>query len=278
MGHMLSRLMIGVKWLRQHLGEAIICLALGLKEGLRWQLLWRGLLLAALLLLFWLVVFVVWRHEIWNVALPIGGIGAAAYLYPLLPNLAPTLGNVGVGGAYILMFVAAVIVLTPVAATVLFVVTFLGLLLLSFRYFSLRSFLPRIKACVERQYGSACVKALSQSTGLSRLQRLQLLLTAVIGTVVCLLLPLMGGLFLLLWIGYLSSRSIAVQVLNEATTGSQALLIIRQARLSLMLIGTSMTLLLLVPFFGLIAPTAMTAAVAHLINRSLERLPNETPI
>jgi|GEM_PF-5740187 len=273
---MLTRLKTPFQRLRRQLRETAICLALGLKDSLRLHLLWRGLLLAALLALSWLVVFVVWRDEIWSVSLPLGGAGVATYLYPFVPSLAPTISNVGVGGAYVLIFVTAVIVLAPVAAAMLIVAAFLGLFLLSFRWLSLRSLFPRVKACVERQYLQPCVEGLSPPAWLSWAQHLRLIVTAVIGTAVCLLAPLTVGLFLLLWIGYLSTRSMALQTLKGTTSGDKAMHLVRHARLPLTLIGACMSLLLLVPLFGLTSPTAMAAATAHLMKRSLERRHGET--
>jgi len=273
---MLNRLKRWGRRLRHHLSETGICLALGIKDSLRWHLLWRGTLLAALVAAFWLVLFVVWRGQIWDASLLIGGTGVSAYLYPFIPKVAPSIGNVGIGGAYFLAFVAAVVVLSPIAATSLIVVFFLGLVLLSFRCLTLRSLLPRVKACIERQYPDLRFEGQHPPAGLSWLQHLRLILTAVIGTAACLLLPLTGGLFLLLWIGYLSTRSIALEVMKGATTGDITLHLIRRSRLPLTLVGSCMTLFLLVPFLGLIAPTAMTAAAAHLMKRLLEKSTNES--
>lgn len=267
---LLNRPKAWARHLRAQLRETVVCLALGLKDSLRWTLLWRGVLLAMALALLWLTLFVWWREEIWSVSLVLGGGGTAVYLHPFIPSVAPSVGNVGVGGVYFLMFMAAVIVLAPVAAVLLIIVTFAALLLLSFRILAVRSLFPRVKSCIERQY-PMCHGEGSPVAGLSWLQQLRLLLTAVIGTAVCLLLPLTGGLFLLLWIGYLSTRSMALKVLKGQVSGDDTLHLIRQSRLPLTLIGSCMTVLLLVPLFGLLAPTAMTAAAAHLMKRSQKR-------
>lgn len=259
-----------VQRLRTQLRETAVCLALGLKDSLRWTLLWRGVRLAMALALLWLTLFVWWREEIWSVSLVLGGGGVAAYLHPFIPSVAPSVGNVGVAGVYFLMFLVAVIALAPVAAVVLIIVAFLALLLLSFRVLAARSLFAKVKSCVERQY-TTCRWEGSPAPGLSSLQHLRLLLTAAIGTAVCLLLPLTGGLFLLLWIGYLSTRSVALKVLKGQVSGGDALHYIRQSRLPLTLIGFCTTVLLLVPFFGLVAPTAMTAASSHLMKRAQKR-------
>lgn len=269
---MLDRLKSWARRLRSQLSETAICLALGLKDSLRWALLWRGVRLAAMLALFWLGVFVVWRVDLFKLALLLGGMGVYEYVLPLF-QLVPVLALYG--GA---LAVGTAIVLSPFAAVVLIIVTYLGLLLLSFRWLAVRSLFPRVLRCVERQYASPRPDTPHAPAGLAWTQHLRLILTAVIGTAVCLLLPLTGGLFLLLWVGYLSTRSAALRTMKGVASGDHTLRLVRQARLPLTLIGTCMTLLLLVPVFGLIAPTAMTAAAAHLMKRSLERLPDESAV
>lgn len=266
---MLDRLKSWARRLRSQLSETAICLALGVKDSLRWTLLWRGVRLAAMLALFWLGVFIVWRVDLFTLALFLGGVGIYDYVLPLFREWLPFPGALAVGTA---------IVLSPFAAVVLIIVTYLGLLLLSFRWLAVRSLFPRVLRCVERQYASPRPDSPHAPAGLAWTQHLRLILTAVIGTAVCLLLPVTGGVFLLLWVGYLSTRSVALRTMKGVTSGDHTLRLVRRARLSLTLTGTCLTLLLLVPVFGLIAPTAMTAAAAHLMKRSLERLPDESAV
>lgn len=261
---MLNRLKGWARRLRNQLGETIICLALGLRDSLRWQLLWRGWLLASLLALVWLVVFLVWREDVLVASLFFGGTRVYEYVLPFLKFLP---------GLHIFASALALgvsILLAPFVAAGLIVLSFLALLLVSFHWLAPRSLLPRIMVCVERQYAIPKREEITPIQRLSLWQQVRLILTAVLGVAICLLIPVFGILFLLLWIGYLSARSQCFRVLSGSTGGDTSLQLLRRSRLPLMMIGTSMTLMLLVPIFGLIAPTAMTAAVAHLMKRLQE--------
>ena len=244
------------------LREAGVCLALGLKDSLRWQLLWRGLLLSAALGLFWLVLLWVWRQEVLTISLFLAGAGIYKYLLPFM-QVVP-----GLAGYAIVFPLLTAVLLAPFAAALLIVVVYLALVLAGYHLLSVRMLYPRIKACVVRRY--APVRSSAQAP-LSWWLHLRLACTALLGIGLCLAFPPAGLLALVLWVGYLSSRSVAVRTLNTATSPQAAVRMLRQHRPALMLVGTSMAMLLLVPLLGLLAPTALTAATAHLIHRSLQR-------
>lgn len=111
---MLQRLKAWSLRCRHQLAETGVCLALGLKDSLCWQLLWRGLLLSAALGLFWLVLFGVWHQDVLTLSLFLGGAGIYQYLLLFMQRVP------GLGGYAILFPLLTAVLLAPFAAALLF--------------------------------------------------------------------------------------------------------------------------------------------------------------
>lgn len=93
---------------------------------------------------------------------------------------------------------------------------------------------------------------------------------------VCLLVPVIGGVFLFVLLSYLNSRFLVNDAADNIASSAEVQHFLKANRIELLALGVLATLLNFVPLFGLLSPWATGSAVCHLTMRHLMRLSART--
>lgn len=222
--------------------EALACLVLGLREGLRPRLALASAVVAVVSVLTWLVVLLLARNPVWRAAE-----AAAAWA---LPEFA--------------------LALSGVVAFVLVATTFVLLVVLSIRVYQELFLMSRIQAQCLVQYPALAAGATgSWAADLSSTLRQ---FAVMLVSFPLLLIPLLGGVLYLLLGCYLNVRGLMDDALENLATPAERELIVKSSRWSILGLGLATAGLLLIPFAGLLMPSVLGASVCHLCLRALQRL------
>ena len=235
--------------------DVLASLALGLRDGLRPGLLLSSIAIWLLAFLFWTLLLVAFRTEIW------------AWAQQALQGLWQGLASAVLSGA-----------LAPAAASGLAggFASFLAVLLILLAFALLVSLTVRIAlelllmARIQRQCLLRYPQLPTGVPGSLRAGLRSLVVTSatlIVGGLLCLLIPVVGGLLLFALGAYLNARSLVNDALDGVATPDEQRQFIRSRRFSLALLGLALSLLMVVPLAGLLAPTLMGASVCHLALR-----------
>lgn len=253
--------------------EAIKCLALGLRDGLRPRVALTSLLIWLMVIVFWCVVFWIWREDVKSLATAALLLIAYGVAQMLMPVAGPATVSAMASGANALG-AFAFLLSGPVAAVVTGLVVFgcfMLLCMLSVRILLELLLMGRIQAqCLQRY--PALSRGVDNSWRRGLRDALGTLATFVIGGLLCLVIPLVGGLLLFLLASYLNVRSLVGDALDGVATDDERRAVIRSQRLNMLLLGLLGTLLMLVPLAGLVAPSVLGASVCHLCMRQVVRM------
>lgn len=235
--------------------DVLASLALGLRDGLTPRLLLSSVVLWLLAFLLWAVLFLVFRGEAWALAQQglqwlWQGLAAAVFRAPESSG-APS----GLAGAF-----------AGFASVVLLLLAFALLVSLTVRIALELLLMARIqRQCLLRYPQLSTGVPSSLRAGLRSL--LVTWTTFLVGGLLCLLIPVVGGLLFFALGAYLNARSLVNDALEGVATPDEQRQFIRGRRFSLALLGLAMALLMVVPLAGLLAPTLMGASVCHLALR-----------
>ncbi|MES2886453.1 MAG: EI24 domain-containing protein [Pseudomonadota bacterium] len=232
----------------------------GLSDGLHPRLAFLSVGMTLVAGLFWLVVFSVWHDPIWDFAQVAAqwffqGVGAASE---------PAASSAGRGAALwgsvvqgLSMFVAFLIALASFA---LLVMLTLQVMLEVF-----------LMPAVQRQ----CLKRYpALSNNLPGTVRSNLLTTVKLWSVLLVgvllwIIPVLGGLAFFALAAYINVRSLVNDALDGVATLEERRQLVKGHRGAMLCLGLCMTLLLLIPFVGLVAPSVLGASVCHLFMPAL---------
>lgn len=222
--------------------EAVVCMGLGLRDGLRPRL-------ALMSVLIWLGSVL-----LWGVAFFLGHDALSARLGE---GLGPYLGGVPwlLGLLQFLITFTLFALACMVTARVILEFVLMGRI----QRQCLRHY-PQLQPGVH----NAWVPALRDSLGSTG--------TLVAGGAAGLTLPLVGGPLALLVGSYVNARSLVNEALEGVATDAECRQVILSSRLSLTLVGLFSTVWMMLPLAGLLGPGVMGAAVCHLSMRQALRL------
>jgi hypothetical protein len=94
----------------------------------------------------------------------------------------------------------------------------------------------------------------------------------IFGGIASLLMPGIGPALLFMLIGYLNVRSLMNDGMDGMVTEEERRTIIESSRISMLLIGTALSALFLLPIVGLFAPSILGTSVCHLCMRQTIKL------
>lgn len=254
--------------------EAGVCLLLALRGSLYPPLLFGSAGLCVLLSSLWAWLF----YSHFELIAYLSGLLATfivlgAGILGLLPGLAGNgpatiSGMAGIGPAMALaaLYIAALTVAIVVAL-------YAGIVLLSIRLLLPWLLLPRA-----RQRALGHYPALQSRTPCSghplRTGQYYLApwLGLGVGTLLCLLIPLLNGLLLLVLLGYLNLRFLMPYSLHGLASAAEQLQVARLQRGALIVYGLLMLILVLVPLLNLLLPALLASGISHIGYRGLQRL------
>lgn len=247
-------------------GAVFRAFQLGLRDTLTLRALGKLVALWSAGALLWLVVFLVFRAELWHAVQKLAGFGAAMGGVGTAPAsgassaASATVGAVGgaVGGALGFTLGSLLLVLAYWLCVLLTVRIAMELLLMgSIRQQALRSY-PEIDASSARagQWRVSWRNTLGPWLGAGLVVPL------------CLVLPLIGGPLLAAFLAYLNVRTLVNDAFDGIAGATEVRAFVATHRWHMLLLGGLLALLALVPFVGLLLPWATGSAVCHLVLRS----------
>ncbi|MFO1251135.1 MAG: EI24 domain-containing protein [Inhella sp.] len=260
----------------QSVREAFVCLTLGGRDALKPGVLWRSLQIWLLVLVFWGTVLFIWRQEIWQAAqtgLSLLAMGLAMALFSPQGGVGSVAGMAHAGiGMGALVVIGALLTQPPVGTVItglVILLVFMLLASLSVRVLTEFLLMGRVQAQCRRRYPELENQApMPWLSGLMESAKLWVIL--LVGGLMCLLVPLLGGLLLAALCAYLNARSLVGEALDGVASPQEQRAFVRSHRMSLLLLGLALPVLLLVPLVGLLAPGWLGASVCHLGMRHLQ--------
>lgn len=237
------------------MSEVIKCMGLGMRDGMRPGLSLMSVFAAIVAFGIWLIVFLVWRAEIWDLA-------EAMTKWAVAHGLALIgLSDAWAGGT------AAIV---QILNFILVAGAFLLLVMLSIRFYLELFLMRRVQQQCLKRYPTLAkgVQGSLRADLQSTLAQLAILCAGFL----LLVIPLFGGIAFFFLGSYLNVRGLVNDALEDLATVDERRAIVKMIRVPMFLLGLLMTALLLVPFAGLLIPTILGASVCHLCMRALARM------
>lgn len=256
-------------------------LGLGLRDGIRPRLALMSVLAGLLAFGVWLIVLVVWRHEIWAVA----DVASNWLMNGLLSLDWSDPGREGQKvaseGTNVPSFLERALswIATPLGSVVKLILVagaFLLLIMLSMRLYLELFLMSRVQKHCLKHYPLLSPKGKGRF-GVDALSSLKLLCVFCAGFLL-LIIPVVGGILFFLLASYLNVRSLVNDALEDLATADERRTIVRTMRLPMLLLGVVTSVLLLIPLAGLFIPAVLGASVCHLCMRALIRLRSSVPL
>ncbi|HRH16167.1 MAG TPA: EI24 domain-containing protein [Aquabacterium sp.] len=236
--------------------EALHCFTLGLRDALRPRLALVSILIWTLALVFWGVVLAVFHAE---------ASALVAQALSAIWSAAPSW-----------MSPAAAVAQNPwVQGTVSFLLLALGYWIVCLITVSLLMelmLMQRVQAVCLPRYPALQGLVVHNNSLAAVRDTVGTLCTMVVGTLVCLLIPVVGGALALVLVGYLNVRGLVGDALDGVATDQERRQIIERHRPQMLLLGLMCSVLMFVPLVGLWMPAVLGAATAHLGMRATQRL------
>lgn len=246
--------------------EAVACMLLGIRSALTLRSIVFSLSLWVVAIGLWGAVLFVFREQVTQLAA--AAVAVVVYgLGILFPKLAPSSSGVvggGIGMAVAAMSTVALswlaIALTYVFAVLITVRVLAELFLMGYvQKQALKSY-PTLASFDKTNRTSG-----SMSFGIWVRPWAALILLGPL----CLLLPVIGSVFLFVLLSYLNSRFLVNDATNDIASSAEVYQFIKTNRMELLALGILSTLMNFVPLFGLLSPWATGSAVCHLTMRHL---------
>ncbi|WP_042554514.1 MULTISPECIES: hypothetical protein [Pseudomonas] len=254
-------------------GEATICLALAVRSSLGLGVLTRscGLCLLAFGLWTWLFyaqfeviaqlagmlsLFIVMGAAVLGLLPGMGGAGAASLTG--MAGIAPALG--------MLVLYAGLLTLAMICTL------YIALIVISIRLALRWVLMDSLRERALRHYPTLALRQAQPSQRLHGARyHIGPWLGLSVGTVLCLLIPLVNGVLLLLLLAYLNVRILIPAALSDLANGSEQMHAVRQQRGAMTAFGLLILLIAPLPGINLLLPALLGAGSCHLAYRGLLR-------
>lgn len=235
--------------------QAVSAASLGLKDGLRPQLLMLSIGVALGAGGFWLLIFMVWSADIWHLA------QVAAHWF-FSGAAAASEAPVADGGWWATIWGGVVQGLSWLVALLIFLAALALLVMLSMQIMLELFLMPLVQRQCLPRYPSLKLDG-AGSLRFNILTSLKLLAVLVLGLPLW-LIPVVGPLVHLALVAYLNIRSLVNDALDGVATLEERQALVRTHRGAMLCLGLIMQLMFMIPFVGLIMASVMGASVCHL--------------
>lgn len=245
--------------------EALICLALGLRESLRLGVLLRSSGLCLLVFAFWSWVF---ATNIDLIAVAAGLLSLFVTYGGLALGFIPHSGGSGLPG--IPQALGALLLIATAMTVALILILYSGSIVLTIRIALHWLILGRVRKHTLKRYPKLLERPLQPGDLLLGTRyHLGPWMGLSVGTLLCLLVPVLNGTLLLMLFAYLNVRFLTPAVLSGLSPGAEQLTLIASRRGSMTAFGVLILLLALVPVVNLLLPALLSAGTCHLCYRAL---------
>lgn len=235
---------------RSALAEGLTCFALALREAIRPGLAAVSIVIGAISLGLWLLVFSIWGSHV-------------VHWCDLLSNA--ILGRLfGQGDSPSVLLASVGRVFAYLFATALFII----LVMVTVRVLLEFILMARIQRYCLPRYPSLKTGVPSSMTAGAR-DAMGATATLVIGGLLCLIIPIIGGVLFFFLASYLNVRGLVNDAVDGLASDEQRRAIIESRRVEMMILGVLVGVFTLVPFAGFLSPVVLGAGVCHLGMRAL---------
>lgn len=251
--------------------EAFICLGLAFRDSLRPGILLRSAGLCALAFGIWTWVFFEYYEQIGTAC----GVLSLVIIYGgvvlgFLPSISggggsvASMGSMGGPLAMLVLYVAAL-------ALVMFVLLYIGAIVASIRLALRWVLMGSVRKRCMRHYPLLQQRA-SGDRNLLRGARYVIgpWLGLTLGTLVCLLIPLVNGVLMVLLLAYLNVRFLTPAAFSNLVSSSEQLAALKGQRGAMLAFGLLILLLAIVPVANLLLPALLAGGACHLGFRGLK--------
>ena len=232
------------------LAESLTCFGLALREAIRPGLALVSIVIGAVSLGLWLLVFSIWGGHIvhWCDLLSNAILGRLAG-----QGATPSVLMLSIGRVFAYLFATALFIIL-VMVTVRVLLEFI--LMVRIQRYCLPRY-PSLKTGVP----SSMTAGMRDASGATA--------TLVIGGLLCLVIPIIGGVLFFVLASYLNVRGLVNDAVDGLATDEQRRAIIQSRRVEMTLLGALVGVFTLVPFVGFLSPVVLGAGVCHLGMRAL---------
>jgi uncharacterized protein involved in cysteine biosynthesis len=232
------------------LAESLTCFTLALREAVRPGLALVSIVIGAISLGLWLLVFSIWG-------------GRIVHWCDLLSNA--ILGRLsGQGASPSVLMLSVGRVFAYLFATALFII----LVMVTVRILLEFILMARIQRYCLARYPSLRTGVPSSMTAGVR-DAIGATATLVIGGLLCLVIPIIGGVLFFVLASYLNVRGLVNDAVDGLARDEQRRAIIETRRVEMTMLGVLVGVFTLVPFAGFLSPVVLGAGVCHLSMRAL---------
>lgn len=239
------------------LAESLTCFGLALREAIRPGLALVSIVIGAVSLGLWLLVFSIWGGHIvhWCDLLSNAILGRLTG-----QGATPSVLMLSIGRVFSYLFATAVFIIL-VMVTVRILLEFILMARIQ------RYCLPRYPS-LQTGVPSSMTAGIRDALGATA--------TLVIGGLLCLVIPIIGGVLFFVLASYLNVRGLVNDAVEGLATDEQRRAIIQARRVEMTLLGVLVGLFTLVPFAGFLSPVVLGAGVCHLGMRALANAGQES--
>lgn len=255
--------------------EAMKCFALGLREAIHPSLAFLAIGASLFSLVLWACVLGIWWTPIWAATEVVSNVLAMGLIVAVLPVTAAAGSVAGMGGGIataLLVGGLAMVVVGPVLKVIFLALLFMLLVMLTVRILLELFLMGRIqKRCLLR-YPNITQTANGKVRYYLR-DRIGTLTTFVFGGLLCLVVPIVGGVLFFVLASYLNVRSLINEATENCVNNDEMRKIIKEQRIEMACLGIVISFFMFIPFVGLLAPIVLGASVCHLTMRRVVQLP-----
>lgn len=252
--------------------EAFICLGLAFRDSLRPGILLRSAGICILASVLWTWVFI---HYYEQIAIGCGALSFFIVYGGVILGFLPGLSGGGGGGGgmagmagplgMMVMYVAAL-------ALIMAVVLYAGAIVLSIRVALRWVLMGKMRERCIRHYPALQQRAAGDKKLLLGVRYiLGPWIGFTLGTLACLLIPLVNGVLIILLLAYLNVRFLTPAAFASLVSSSEQLEAINGQRGAMLAFGLLILLLALVPVVNLLLPALLAGGACHLGYRGLDR-------
>jgi uncharacterized protein involved in cysteine biosynthesis len=248
--------------------EAFICLGLAFRDSLRPGILLRSAGICVLASVLWTWVFI---HYYEQIAIGSGALSFFIVYGGVILGFLPGLSGGGGGMAGMAGPLGMMVMYVAALALIMAVVAYAGAIVLSIRVTLRWVLMGKVRARCLRHYPALQQRETGDRNLLLGVRYiLGPWVGFTLGTLACLLIPLVNGVLIILLLAYLNVRFLVPAAFGSLISSSEQLDAINGQRGAMLAFGLLILLLALVPVVNLLLPALLAGGACHLGYRGLD--------
>lgn len=246
--------------------EAVACMLLGIRSALTLRSIVFSISLWIVAIGLWGSIFFMFREQVSQLAT--AAVAVVVFgLTSLFPGLMPSSSGVVGGGIGTAIATISTVALSWLAIALAYVIA----VIITVRVMAELFLMGYVQKQALKSYPNltSLDKASRTSNSMSFGMWVRPWAALILLGPLCLILTVIGGVFLFVLLSYLNSRFLVNDATSNIASTTEVYQFIKTNRIELLALGVLSTLLNFVPLFGLLSPWATGSAVCHLTMRHL---------